>query len=222
VCALKKPVTAPQDDGSPAPPNLFRSSLVLYFLLLATTLGAVLADWEALTVSVTLSIVDSLIVLIALLLCRRQIVSGLLHAGRARWYFVAVGLAPLTYAMSDLSVSFLTRVFDAEEILYTPPFLEAGYGLPWIILAVCVQPAVFEEIAFRGIVFSGMLQILDRKDAVLVSSLLFMTIHLTVLSFPHLFVIGLALGYLRLRTGSFYPGMVLHFAHNLLCVVSEL
>jgi len=42
-----------------------------------------------------------------------------------------------------------------------------------------------------------------------------MMIHLSVPSFPHLFLMGLALGYLRSRTGSLYAGMVLHFTHNL-------
>jgi membrane protease YdiL (CAAX protease family) len=45
-----------------------------------------------------------------------------------------------------------------------------------------------------------------------------MILHLAIPSFPHLFVMGVALGWLRVHTGSLYPGMLLHFCHNLICV----
>ena len=84
-----------------------------------------------------------------------------------------------------------------------------------------MQPAIFEELASRGVIFGALERVLAVREAIMVSALLFMIIHLAVLSFPHLLVLGLVLGYLRVRTGSLYPGMVLHFTHNLLVVMSE-
>ena len=34
-------------------------------------------------------------------------------------------------------------------------------------------------------------------------------------------IMGLALGWLRCKSGSIWPGVLLHFGHNALCVVSE-
>jgi membrane protease YdiL (CAAX protease family) len=86
---------------------------------------------------------------------------------------------------------------------------------------VAVQPAIFEELAFRGVILAGVQHVLSPMESVVVSALMFMIIHLAVPSFPHLFVLGLALGWLRVHTGSLYPGMLLHFTHNLLCIVFE-
>jgi membrane protease YdiL (CAAX protease family) len=63
---------------------------------------------------------------------------------------------------------------------------------------------------------------MPTREAVLISALMFMVLHLAVLSFPHLLVIGLVLGYVRVRSGSLYPCMLLHFTHNLLVVLAEM
>jgi membrane protease YdiL (CAAX protease family) len=68
---------------------------------------------------------------------------------------------------------------------------------------------------------SGLQRVMAARDAVIVSSTLFMIIHLSPLSFPHLLLIGLVLGWMRVRSGSLYPGMVLHFVHNGLVLVAE-
>ncbi len=80
---------------------------------------------------------------------------------------------------------------------------------------------MIEELAFRGIIFGALRRVLEPMEAVLVSALMFMILHLAIASFPHLFAIGLLLGWLRMHTGSMYPGMLLHFLHNFLVVLSE-
>ncbi|NQT11773.1 MAG: CPBP family intramembrane metalloprotease, partial [Planctomycetes bacterium] len=63
---------------------------------------------------------------------------------------------------------------------------------------------------------------LGPRDALIVSALMFMVLHVAVLSFPHLLLMGLVLGYLRMKSGSLYPCMVLHFTHNLLVILVEM
>ena len=58
-------------------------------------------------------------------------------------------------------------------------------------------------------------------ETVIVTAAIFAILHLNLASFVHLLVIGLALGLVRLRSGSVYPGMILHFTHNFLCILTE-
>jgi CAAX protease family protein len=209
-----------EDPG--ASQGSLRSSLALYFALLLTTLVAFLARSKGAEGQLVETAVASVIILVWALASWRAVFPYLARPPRPFWLLAGVGLAFLTFALSSLLVNVLTDVLGAQALEYTAPFLEAGYA-PWvIILAICVQPAICEEIAFRGVILSGLRGSLGQGEALVVSALLFTTLHLAVLSFPHLFLLGILLGYLRLRSGSLYPSMALHFTHNLLCVLSEL
>lgn len=90
----------------------------------------------------------------------------------------------------------------------------------YAILAGSVFIAPFcEELFFRGFVFTGLLHDLSPLWAVLVSAALFAVAHADPGSFVPLFAIGLALGYLRWRTGSTWASMSLHMLNNLLASV---
>jgi membrane protease YdiL (CAAX protease family) len=206
------------------------SALALYFTLLLTTIvtAVVVAFAEGLESAageahmwLAVDIADAIIVLAWCVFSWQSVAPGLSASAAARWYLAACGLAAVTFAVAGVVVTGLVRLLGAEELRYTDPFLKGGYGWGTIIVTVCVQPAIVEELAFRGVILSALGRVLGARDAVVVSALLFMVIHLTVLSFPHLFLIGLALGFLRVKTGSLYPGVLLHFVHNLLVVVSE-
>jgi CAAX protease family protein len=82
-------------------------------------------------------------------------------------------------------------------------------------LAVAVIVAPFcEEIFFRGFLFMGLQRGLPLGWAVLVSALLFAIAHGDPASAPVLFIIGLALAFLRWRTRSIWPGIMLHMLNN--------
>jgi membrane protease YdiL (CAAX protease family) len=134
---------------------------------------------------------------------------------------VAAGGSVVTFVVATGALMVLKKLLGIPEIEVLPEFRAAGYGMFMVVVMIAVQPAVFEELAFRGLILGGLEHVLNPLEAVIVSAALFMIIHLSVPSFPHLFVMGLALGWLRLKSGSLYPCMLLHFSHNLLCVLSE-
>jgi uncharacterized protein len=82
-----------------------------------------------------------------------------------------------------------------------------------LLVAVFVAP-VCEEIFFRGFVFSGLRQVMPLGWAIFLSALIFAVAHADPGSFAVLFVIGLALAFLRWRTGSLWPGIFLHLLNN--------
>ena len=75
-----------------------------------------------------------------------------------------------------------------------------------------VDPVV-EELTFRGLGF-GLLLRYGRVAAVGGTALAFALAHGLVQGLPALLVFGLGIAVLRLRTGSVYPGMLLHACFN--------
>ena len=81
---------------------------------------------------------------------------------------------------------------------------------------MAVVPAIFEELCFRGFLFGALRTRLDGLWTVIVSAVLFGVFHEMLFSgrlLPSTFL-GLVLGWVRLRSGSVLPGMVLHALHN--------
>lgn len=82
-----------------------------------------------------------------------------------------------------------------------------------LLASVFVAPFC-EEIFFRSFVFMGLLRSMPVAAAILFSALIFAVAHADVGSFAVLFVIGIALAYLRWRSRSIWPSMILHFLNN--------
>jgi membrane protease YdiL (CAAX protease family) len=79
-------------------------------------------------------------------------------------------------------------------------------------VVVLLGPIV-EEMMFRGIGY-GLLEPYGRGVAVLVVGLAFGLIHGLVAGFPIIATFGIGLTYLRAKTGSIYPCILLHAAFN--------
>lgn len=87
----------------------------------------------------------------------------------------------------------------------------------WLLLgSFAVVPAIFEELCFRGFIFGALRTRLTGTWTVIVTALLFGLFHEFFIPgklIPSA-LLGLVLGWVRLRSGSALPGMVLHALHN--------
>jgi len=93
----------------------------------------------------------------------------------------------------------------------------------WQLLVLCsLAPAVLEEIAFRGVIFERLSRVLGEREGWLVQAALFSVLHLSPVIFPTHFAMGLIFGWLRMRTGSLIPGMILHATWNAVIILLEL
>jgi len=79
-------------------------------------------------------------------------------------------------------------------------------------VVVVVAPIV-EELQFRGVGY-GLLERFGPTAAVLLVGLAFALVHGLVAGFPVILVFGTGLAYLRSRTDSIYPCMLLHASFN--------
>ena len=89
--------------------------------------------------------------------------------------------------------------------------------LMWFVLVVCAPLA--EEILFRGFMFEGLLRSrAGAAGAVVITSLLWSVVHLQydLVEVGEVFLIGLLLGLVRLRTGSLCLTMLMHGVMNLI------
>jgi membrane protease YdiL (CAAX protease family) len=127
-------------------------------------------------------------------------------------------LMPLNYGYHALLI-WLFAVDPALMHSVSEPFEAAGYGLGIQLFCIALMPAVWEEIAFRGLVQDHLGQVTGRTEALWLTAALFAIIHAQWLSMPYLFLMGVVLGHLRQRSGSLLPGMLLHGAHNALVVL---
>jgi sodium transport system permease protein len=82
------------------------------------------------------------------------------------------------------------------------------------MLVFVVLPAVCEELAFRGLILSGLRRRFQPWMAIVLSSFLFALYHFNVFQFLPAFVLGMVLGLLAVRSGSVLPGMLFHLLHN--------
>lgn len=96
--------------------------------------------------------------------------------------------------------------------------------IPLVLLVISLGPVV-EELLFRGVLLSALLQRLHVVPSVLITSALFALAHLAGLHFhwyavPQLFLLALLLAWLRLRSGSIWPSVVAHGSNNLLAAAA--
>ncbi len=91
-------------------------------------------------------------------------------------------------------------------------------SLAVILVTLGLVPAACEELCFRGFMFGALRSRVSGLWTVIISAILFGVFHEVLSSgrlLPSMFM-GLALGFVRLRSGSIFPGMLLHAIHNCL------
>jgi len=129
----------------------------------------------------------------------------------------------LLVPLAELTSTILGQFPALKELLSErQPLVEellsfgAKEGPAWwhFLLVLVVMPAIWEEIAFRGFILSGLRRRLSPWSAVVLSSFLFAVYHMNVFQAVPSFVLGVVLGLLTVRSGSIFPGMLFHLLHN--------
>jgi membrane protease YdiL (CAAX protease family) len=196
-----------------------KSALALYFCLLAVcAIGMLVATGQnGLDVELGETIALSAITLGWCVVSWRSVLPLLTRMAHPAWLAAAVGLAFVSFGVAMGVIRGLVHLMHVPYANESTPFFQAGYGWGMLVLCVCIQPAVIEELAFRGVLQKA----LGPAETIVVSAMMFMILHLSVARFPHTLALGLASGFMRYRTRSLYPCMLMHFSHNLLCILSD-
>jgi hypothetical protein len=131
------------------------------------------------------------------------------------WRVAAGGAASVFVGVMLLSAIVSQFADPREEQGLLPeawdPSRAAPYAANFVVIAG-VAPVV-EELAFRGLGFT-LLAPFGRATAIVVLGLVFALSHGLVEGFPILAAFGMGLAYLRDRTQSVYPGIIVHAVFN--------
>ncbi len=130
---------------------------------------------------------------------------------------LAVGVLVAVSILSQIVAQFGN---PGKEQGLTPAHWESrhagAYALNFVALALLTP--IVEELVFRGIGFT-LLERYGQAAAIVLVGIAFGLAHGLVLGFPILVAFGSGLAYLRSRTGSVYPGMLLHGTFNAIALV---
>jgi membrane protease YdiL (CAAX protease family) len=132
-----------------------------------------------------------------------------------------VGLIALTILGAiggSIVVSVVAKVINLsihDDVFYdTYLFEDTSNPFLFATLLIAVQPAIFEEVTFRGFLFDNLKKVSNGKSAVYISGFVFGIMHLQIISLLWLVPIGLAFGFLRNKYNTLWYGMIGHFVYN--------
>lgn len=124
---------------------------------------------------------------------------------------------------SNVAVSYAGRFFEDFGVNYSVDFGKNPEGIFGFLLAVistCIVPAMIEEFAFRGVIL-GRLYEYGESFAIFTTALLFGVIHGNFEQMPFAFLVGVILGFIRVKTGTLWICILVHFSNNLFAVIMD-
>ncbi len=83
-----------------------------------------------------------------------------------------------------------------------------------VLLLIALAPAICEELAFRGFILSGLRRLGHKWGAIVLASVFFGLTHFMLQQSLAACVVGIVIGYVAVKTGSIFPGMLYHLVHN--------
>lgn len=122
--------------------------------------------------------------------------------------------------LAGLLISFLYDMLVTSDESVTLEFTETGLGWAIIALLAVVVAPVAEETFFRGFLFSGLGNRYGYGWGAVFSALIFSLAHvLQPGAFLPIFLLGLLLAWLYMKTGSIWACIFTHFAYNSIALI---
>jgi uncharacterized protein len=196
----------------------------LFVLLLASSflLGLVARGDHSPWPLVIMSVIDALVVATFALMEFEEL-KPWLRAPRLDGAIVLQVLLAVGAFVAAISAYF--KLFDwagGTTLKFTDRFLDAHWPVWSVYLLISLAPAIVEEITFRGVIQSSLERMFSGRDAWLIQGALFGLLHLSPFMFPSHFLMGLCFGFIRNRTKSLYPSMLVHGSWNAWIIFSEM
>jgi membrane protease YdiL (CAAX protease family) len=139
---------------------------------------------------------------------------------------VSLKQAALMIAMAIVAIYVFEAVYSAivypgNEQGLTPTKWEPRHAAAYVgnAIVICTWVPFVEELTYRGLGYS-LLERFGRWPAILLVGLLFGLSHGLVLALPIIVAFGSVLAWVRARTESVLPGMLLHATFNLVALVA--
>lgn len=141
---------------------------------------------------------------------------------QASGFLLAIGVTVGTAYLVPTLIAWANEALGFYDFEVTEIYMRLEHPRLVAIVFLALFPAIFEELALRGVVYHNLEKLSNPSLAILGSAFLFALLHFSLLSLFWLFPFGLFLGWLRHRYQNMLYGMIGHFTHNALVVISEL
>lgn len=130
-----------------------------------------------------------------------------------------LGSALVAVYVFEIAYGQVVRLHNEQGL--TPAHWEPKHALAYIVngIVICTWVPFVEEITYRGLGYS-LLERFGRWPAILAVGILFGLSHGLVESLPVIAAFGCVLAWIRSKTESVYPGMLLHGLFNLIALVA--
>lgn len=113
------------------------------------------------------------------------------------------------FPLPDFIVQIYERIFHRDQ----------AYGFYFDMLQIAVVPAFAEELLFRGLILTGLLQRFSPTVAIVLSAAIFALYHLDPWHLPFLFVLGVFFAAVYVKTNNLGLAMLAHFINNTIGVI---
>ena len=163
-----------------------------------------------------------LIVSVLFTMLRRSDIKDIcaVKSAKPKYYLLAVlALIASFFGLSGLNeyfIDFLTKNFGYEYAAPILPELNCGNFI-LVVITVCILPAFFEELAFRGVLLYG-LRGANAVVTALVGGACFSLFHMNPAQTPYQFAVGFTFAILSINSGSIFPSVGAHFVNNLIII----
>lgn len=130
-----------------------------------------------------------------------------------------LGIAILGIYIFEITYSAIAHPGNEQGL--TPAHWEPSHAATYVAngIVICTFIPFVEELTFRGLGYS-LLEPYGRWIAILAVGVLFGLAHGLIVSLPVIAVLGSLLAWIRSRTDSVFPGMLLHSLFNLVALVA--
>jgi membrane protease YdiL (CAAX protease family) len=151
---------------------------------------------------------------------------------RALGFIRTIGLKPYIFAALMWMIAISVLMFWIQALVWFDVDLllpsdtaqkaldEAGGNIIVTIVLVGILGPIAEEVFFRGFVLPGLIRRFGVGRSLLLSSVMFGLFHIDPGAIVPTFALGLALGWVYLKTGSIWPAMFAHGLHNTVAVLA--
>ncbi|MDR2931967.1 MAG: CPBP family intramembrane metalloprotease [Oscillospiraceae bacterium] len=135
--------------------------------------------------------------------------------------FFCLGMSIVGVYLSDFLSRVIQLVFGLTPTMPDMSAPEQPVSIFVYCINLIIAPAFLEEMMFRGVIMQSLRRFGDGF-ALVVSSILFAMAHGNLVQGPNTLIMGLVMGYMVLRTGSLWTGIIIHFINNGVAVLLEL
>ena len=128
--------------------------------------------------------------------------------------------------LGSLIVSFIVINLNyslfSKRLSYYALYEPYKHGKELTVFFVALMPAVFEELGYRGFLIEKLKALVDKKQAIFISSFLFAIMHMSFISLFWLLPFALLLGFIRIKENTLWYGVFMHFGFNFTVCIMDI